>query len=121
MSERMRTVRLLGVAIIALFVGIAIGYFIPRPAPVKPTITLSAASVTKGTEYTVTLSGFPANTDIYGWVVNENPPRTFKAGTTDDQGKLQLTGYALQTPETWILCASDQSNQYWASAALTVT
>lgn len=41
--------------------------------------------------------------------------------TTDDQGKLQLTGHAPQTPGTWLVCASDQSNQYWTSTVLTAT
>lgn len=121
MSERNRTVRLFGVAIVALFVGIAIGYFIPNPAPAKPTISLSAASVPAGTQFTATISGFPANTEIYGWVVNENPPRMFEVGVTNAQGELTASASAPQAAGLWLLCASDGDYQYWATTVLTVT
>jgi hypothetical protein len=121
MSAKMNAVRLLSAALLALVVGVALGYLLPRPAPTNPTLSLSATSVVAGTQYSVKLSGFPANTEIYGWVVNENPPKTFEAGTTDAQGELNLTGLAPQTPGTWLLCASDKANQYWAEAVLTVT
>jgi hypothetical protein len=117
----MGTVRLLGVALVALVVGLAVGYFIPGPVAAKPTLSLSASSVLKGASFTVKLSGFPANVEIYGWVVNENPPRTFEVGVTDAQGQLEVSGYAPGTPGKWLLCASDKDYQYWATAVLTVT
>ncbi len=121
MSAKMNRVRLFGVVLVALVVGVAVGYLVPRPAASKPALSLSVASVSAGGQYSVKLSGFPASTDIYGWVVNENPPRTFKAGTTNAQGELNLTGYAPETPGPWLLCASDKNNEYWAEAVLTVT
>jgi hypothetical protein len=76
--------------------------------------------VNTGEEYTATLSGFSANTEIYGWVVNENPPRSFLAGTTDSNGKLVLTSNAPQTPGQWLLCASDKAQTSWANTLLTI-
>lgn len=121
MSRKTIVVQLLSVALLALAVGVALGYFIAKSAPSNPSIRLSSASVQRGTQYSAVLSGFPANTDIYGWTVNENPPRAFEAGTTDAQGALTLTGYAPQTPGTWLLCASDGNNEYWAETILAVT
>ncbi len=120
MSGRKGIASLLVVALIALAVGIFIGYLIPTSAT-NPAITLSASSVQRGTQYSVTLSGFPANMDIYGWTVNQEPPMTFLAGTTDASGKLSLNSSAPQTPGNWLLCASDANNEYWAQAVLTVT
>ncbi len=114
------TARLLVVALVALAIGIFIGYLIPTSAP-NPTIALSASSVQRGTQYSVTLSGFPGNTDIHGWTVNQEPPTTFLVGTTDASGKLTLNGTAPQTPGNWLLCASDATNEYWAEAVLAVT
>lgn len=121
MSISVGTFRLLGVALVALIIGVAVGYLIPGPAAAKPTISLSASTVQKGAWFTANLSGFPANVDIYGWVVNENPPRTFEVGVTDAQGQLEVSGYAPGTPGKWLLCASDEDYQYWATAVLTVT
>jgi len=117
----MKTTYVLGIALIAIVAGFALGYFMPYPPSVTPTLNPSATSVAAGAQYTVKLSGFPANTDIYGWVVNENPPRTFKAGTTNAQGELTVTGQAPQLTGKWPLVACDESYQYWATAVLTVT
>ncbi len=120
MSSRNGIVRLAVVAVVAVVIGVFVGYLIWRPG-LTPTMALSTSSVQKGAQYSVTLSGFPASTDIYGWVVNEAVPRTFKAGTTDANGQLTLTGNAPQTAGNWLLCASDVNNDYWAEAVLTVT
>jgi len=117
----MKTTYVLGIALIAIVAGFAMGYFMPYPPSVTPTLSLSATSVTAGAEYTIKLSGFPANTDIYGWTVNENPPRTFKAGTTNAQGELTVTGLAPETSGEWPLVACDEDYQHWATAMLTVT
>lgn len=117
----MKTTYVLGIALIAVVAGFALGYFMPYRPPVTPTLSLSATSVAAGAQYTVMLSGFLANTDIYGWVVNENPPRTFKAGTTNAQGELTVTGEAPQTSGKWPLVACDENYQYWGTAILTVT
>ena len=116
--------RIVAVGVIALVIGVLIGYAapyaIPALQPPKPTIALSATAVKTGEQYNATLSGFPANTEIYGWTVNENPPRSFIAGTTDGNGKLVLTANAPTTPGKWLLCASDESQNSWASTVLTV-
>jgi hypothetical protein len=116
----MKGTYVLGIALIAVIAGFALGYFMPHPASVTPTLSLSATSVAAGTQYSVKLSGFPANTDIYGWAVNENPPRAFEVGTTNAQGELTVTGEAPQTSGKWPLVACDENYQYWATAMLTV-
>lgn len=117
----MKSTYVLGVALIAVLAGIAVGYFVSNFALKKPTLSLGTASVAAGAQFTVTLSGFPANIVIYGWTVNENPPRTFTAGTTNAQGELTVTGNAPQTTGNWPLVACDENYQYWAMAVLTVT
>ena len=86
-----------------------------------PTISLSADTVNAGEQYTSTLTGFPANTEIYGWTVNENPPRTFSVGTTNEKGELEVTGNAPETAGTWLLVACDNAQTNWATATLNVT
>ncbi len=120
MSARNSMITLVAVALIALVIGLAVGYFIPRPSS-SPTIGLSASSVTAGTQFTAMISGFPANVDVYGWAFDKSPPTMFKAGTTDAQGNLNTTGNAPTTPGTYLLCASDKENEYWAQTILTVT
>lgn len=111
----------------ALVIGVALGYALSVAVPYqlptsqKPTISLSASSVNVGEQYIATLKGFPANMEIYGWTVNENPPRMFSAGTTDEKGELVLTANAPETPGTWPLIASDKDQINWATATLTVT
>jgi len=117
----MKSAYVLGAVLIAIVAGFGLGYFMPHPPSVAPTLSLSATSVAKGAEYTVTLSGFPANIEIYGWTVNEDPPRAFKAGTTNAQGELTLSGEAPQVSGKWPLVACDEDYQYWATAMLTVT
>ena len=119
----MKTQTLLaGVAIIiALLVGIAVGSFLLPMGNPSPTITLSQNPVAVGSAYNVTLFGFPANTDIYGWTVNEHPPRTWLAGVTDANGKLTLSGIAPNATGQWPLLACDESQEYWATVMLNVT
>ena len=116
--------RIFAVGLIALVVGLSAGYSVPLIVPSlqtsNPTITLSATTVKTGEQYTATLSGFSANTEIYGWVVNENPPRSFLAGTTDGNGKLVLRSNAPQTPGQWLLCGSDKSQTNWVNTLLNV-
>jgi hypothetical protein len=116
--------QILAVGLIALVIGLSVGYsapfVIPPLQPSKPTITLSATTVKTGEQYTATLSGFSSNTEIYGWVVNENPPRSFLAGTTDGNGNLVLSSYAPQTPGQWLLTASDKAQTSWANTLMTV-
>ena len=120
----MISTRILAVALIALVVGLSIGYAAPLAIPAlsspKPTLTLSATTVTVGERYTATFSGFPANTQIYGWVVNENPPQSFLVGTTNTNGKLVVTPIAPSTPGQWLLSASDKAQNDWVNAVLTV-
>ena len=121
----MVSTRLLAVGLIALVVGLSVGYVVPFAIPSlnsssEPTIALSATTVKIGEQYTATLSYFPANTQIYGWTVNENPPRSFLAGATDSNGKLVLTSNAPSTPGQWLLCASDKDQANWANTVLTV-
>ena len=120
----MVSTKILAVGLIALIIGLSVGYSAPLAftslQPSQPTITLSATTVKPGEQYTATLSGFSANTEIYGWVVNENPPRSFLAGTTDGNGKLVLTSNAPQTPGQWLLCGSDKAQNSWVNALLNV-
>jgi FlaG/FlaF family flagellin (archaellin) len=123
----MATTRLIAVALAALFIGVALGYTLSIAAPyqlptsiVKPAISLSKSTVAAGEQYTATLTGFPANTEIIGWTVNENPPKTFSAGTTDANGKLVLTGNAPETPGNWPLVACDKDQSNWITTTLQV-
>jgi hypothetical protein len=120
----MVSTRIFAVGLIALVIGLSVGYAAPFVIPslgsTKPTITLSATTVKVGAQYTATLTGFPANTEIYGWVVNTNPPSSFLAGTTDGNGKLVLTSNAPSTPGQWLLCASDKAQNDWANVVLNV-
>ena len=123
----MANTRVIAMTLAALVIGVALGYALSVAVPYqlptsqKPTISLSASSVNVGEQYTATLKGFPANTEIYGWTVNENPPRMFSAGTTDEKGELELTANAPEMPGTWPLIASDKDQINWATATLTVT
>lgn len=125
----MASTRILGAVFVALFVGIAVGYALsiavpyqlPSTSTPKPAISLSKDSVKVGEQYTVTLTGFPANTEIYGWTVNENPPKMFSAGTTDANGQLQVSGNAPETARTWLLVACDKAQNNWASTTIEVT
>ena len=124
----MANTRIVAICLAALVIGVALGYglsiAVPYQLPTstqKPTINLSADTVQTGEQYTATLKGFPANTEIYGWTVNENPPRMFSAGTTDEKGELELTANAPETPGTWLLIGCDEAQVNWATATLTVT
>ena len=115
--------QIFAVGLIALVIGLSVGYSVPLvvlPQQSEPTITLSATTVKASGQYTATLSGFPANSEIYGWTVNENPPRSFLAGTTDGNGNLVLPSYAPQTPGQWLLCASNKDQTSWANTLLNV-
>lgn len=112
---------LIGVAIIALLIGVGVGSFLLPTAKPTPTMTLSSNSATKGAALNATLSGFPANINIYGWSVNENPPRTWLVGTTDTNGRLTVSGYAPNATGLWPMVACDENYQNWATAMLNVT
>jgi len=112
--------------LLGLVIGLAVGYSISiampyQPSSQKTSISLSSNSVKAGEQYTATLTGFPANTEIYGWTVNQNVSVCFTAGTTDANGKLVVTGNAPQTVGTLPLVACDKTETIWAATALTVT
>ncbi len=118
--------RLLAMSLAMLLVGVALGYALSMALPYqlsgqKPKISLSATSVKAGQQYTVTLSGFSANTEIYGMTVNQNPPQTFSAGTTNQNGELTLTANAPETAGIWPLIACDKDHNILATATLAVT
>ena len=125
----MAATRVIAMTLVALVLGVALGYALsiavpyqlPTTATQKPTITLSSDTVKAGEQYTATLTGFPANAEIYGWTVNENPPRMFSAGTANEKGELELTANAPETPGTWPLIACDKAQSNWATTTLTVT
>ena len=124
----MANTRIVAICLAALVIGVALGYGLSIAAPYQlptspqtPTISLSADTVKTGEQYTATLKGFPANTEIYGWTVNENPPRMFSAGTTNEKGELELTANAPETPGTWLLIGCDKAQINWATATLNVT
>ena len=124
----MANTRVIAMILAALVVGVALGYALSVAVPYQlptspqtPTISLSADTVKTGEQYTATLKGFPANTEIYGWTVNENPPRTFSVGTTNAMGELEVTGNAPETAGTWLLVACDKDQINWATATLNVT
>jgi len=68
--------RIIVVAFAALFVGVVLGYSLSIAAPYqlptssKPTIRMSKSTVSAGEQYTVTLTGFPASTEMIGWTAN---------------------------------------------------
>jgi hypothetical protein len=125
----MATARIITVGFVALFIGITLGYALSVAAPYqlqpasanKPAVSLSKTSVKTGEQYTATLTGFPANTEIYGWTVNQNPPSKFSAGTTDGQGTLVLTANAPETAGTWLLVGCDKDQNNWVTTTLEVT
>lgn len=122
----MSKTRIVGMSIAILLVGVVLGYglsvAVPYQLPTQePRISLSTATARIGEQYTVTLTGFSANTEIYGVTVNENPPRMFLGGTTNPNGELTLTGNAPETSGTWPLIACDQNQNILASATLVVT
>jgi hypothetical protein len=126
-EREMATNRIIAVAFAALFIGVALGYALSiavpyqLPTTAKPTISLSKTTVAAGEQYTATLTGFPANAEIIGWTVNENPPKSFSAGTTDATGKLVVTGNAPATAGTWPLVACDNNQNNWVTTSLEVT
>ena len=112
--------------LLALIIGIAVGYSISIAIPYqsaaqKPSISLSSNTVKAGEQYTATLTGFPANTEIDGWTVNQNVSICFTAGVTDGNGKLVVSANAPQTVGTLPLVACDKTQTIWAATALTVT
>lgn len=110
------------VALVCLLAGAAVGaMYMQLTLRPTPALTLSASSVQAGNPFTVKLSGFPADTEIYGWTCNEVEPRTFSAGVTDSQGSLELTGNAPLVSGEYPLVACDEDYKYWAMAVLTVT
>jgi hypothetical protein len=125
--KEMGSNRTIVMAVAALLVGLAVGYSLSVVAPyqlptsTKPAIALSKNTVNVGEQYTATLTGFPANTEIIGWTVNENPPKSFSAGTTDSTGKLEVTGNAPATAGTWPLIACDKAQDNWVTTTLDVT
>ena len=104
----MATSRIIAVGLVALVIGVAVGYALsyavpyqlPTASTQKPAISLSKDAVKAGEQYTATLTGFPANAEIYGWTVNENPPRMFSVGTANEKGELETTANAPETPGT---------------------
>ena len=122
----MNTKGVVGLTLLGLVIGLAVGYSISivlpfQSAAQKPSITLSSHSVKAGEQYTATLTGFPANTEIDGWTVNQNVNECFAAGTTDSNGKLVVTANAPQTAGTLPLVACDKTETIWAATYLTVT
>jgi len=112
--------------LLGLVIGLAVGYSISIALPYqsaaqKPSISLSSSTVRAGEQYTATLTGFPANTEIDGWTVNQNVSICFTAGTTDANGKLVVSANAPQTVGTLPLVACDKTQTIWAATALTVT
>lgn len=87
----------------------------------KPSILLSSHSVKAGELYTATLTNFPANTVIYSWTVNQNVSICFTAGTTDANGKLELSANAPQTNGTLPLVACNKDETIWVASYLDVT
>ena len=113
-------------ALLGLVIGLIIGYSISMVVPFqsagqKPTISLNSNTVKAGGQYTATLTGFPANTEIYGWTVNQNVSQCFTAGTTDANGKLVVSSNAPQTVGTLPLVACNKAETIWVATYLTVT
>src|SRR4030065_2990098 len=101
MVRGIENTRIIAMSLAALVIGVALGYGLSIAVPYQlptatkmPTITLSADTVNAGEQYTSTLTGFPANTEIYGWTVNETPPRTFSVVTTKEKGELEVKANA---------------------------
>jgi len=122
----LKTNGVIAFTILGLVIGLAVGYSIsialPYQSPAqKPSISLSSNTVRAGEQYTATLTGFPANTEIDGWTVNQNVSICFTAGTTDANGKLVVSANAPQTVGTLPLVACDKTETIWAATALTVT
>jgi hypothetical protein len=112
--------------LLGLIIGAGIGYSISIVAPYqsnssKPSISLSSHSVKAGELYTATLTGFPADTEIYGWTVNQNVSQCFTAGTTDANGKLVLSANAPQSTGTLPLVACNKDETIWVASYLDVT
>jgi hypothetical protein len=96
--------------ILGLVIGLIVGYSISFAMPAqKPSISLSSNSVKAGEQFTATLTGFPANTEIYGWTVNQTVSECFTAGTTDANGRLVTLATAPQTVGTLPLVACDKA------------
>lgn len=122
----MKTNGVIAFTILGLVIGLAVGYSISIALPYqssaqKPSISLNSVTVKAGEQYTATLTGFPANTEIDGWTVNQNVSICFTAGTTDANGKLVVSANAPQTVGTLPLVACDKTQTVWAATALTVT
>ena len=111
--------------LLALVIGLVVGYSIsivlPYQTGQKPSISVRPTSVKAGANFTATLTGFPANTKIYGWTVNQNQPSCFVAGTTDANGKLVVSACAPALAGSWPLVACDEAQTHWAVASMTVT
>jgi len=109
-------------ALLGLVIGLVVGYSVSAMIPVqKPAISLSSNSVKAGEQYTATITGFPANTEIYGWTVNKEVSECFTAGTTDANGKLVVSSNAPQTIGTLPLVACDKTETIWVVTTLTIT
>src|SRR5665647_2486006 len=124
--DSLKTNGVIAFTLLGLVIGLAVGYSISIALPYqsaaqKPSISLSSSTVRAGEQYTATLTGFPANTEIDGWTVNQNVSICFTAGTTDANGKLVVSANAPQTVGSLPLVACDKSETIWAATYLTVT
>ena len=115
----------IGFMLLGLVVGLVVGYSVsivlPYQSTQKPSISLNSNSVKAGTQFTATITGFPANTKIYGWTVNQETPTCFNAGTTDANGKLVISADAPTTTGSFPLIACDESQTIWAVKTLTAS
>ena len=108
--------------LLGLVIGLVVGYSISVVIPAqKPAISLSSNSIKAGELFTATITGFPANTEIYGWTVNQDVSECFTAGTTDANGNLVVSANAPQTAGTLPLVACDITETIWVATSLTVT
>ena len=108
--------------LLGLVIGLIVGYTISTAASTQnPSISLSSKSVKAGGLFTATIKGFPANTEIYGWTVNQDVSECFTAGTTDANGVLVVSANAPQTVGTLPLVACDITETIWVATSLTVT
>ena len=118
--------KVIAFTLLGLLIGLAVGYSISivlpyQSAASKPSISLSSHSVKAGELYTATLTGFPANTVIYGWTVNQNVSVCFTAGTTDANGKLVVSANAPLSTGTLPLVACNIDETVWVATYLDVT
>lgn len=101
--------------------GFAIGFIIPTVMGGHSSVKISPNPVAKNATFTSTITGFPANTVLYGVAtINATPWTVFEAGMTDGSGNLVASATAPSVAGTFPMIVFSTVGPKIAVTALTI-